>query len=161
LFETVALHEGLFPITESRFTFHQLVHLVDNIRNWGPLSNSSEAAGERAISMIKRTVPKNGGKFHHVVIQSLNLFAFHISLSGSSTALTALNRYNPSERLKTKYAFDLDFDTYFNTRDYSFCSKQSRKVIVESLNMRKNINFNVERSIVYFNDHKIILSGKI
>jgi len=71
-----------------------------------------------------------------------------------------LNRYNPSERLKTKYAFDLDFDTYFNTRDYSFCSKQSRKVIVESLNMRKNINFNVERSIVYFNDHKIILSGK-
>ena len=26
--------------------------------------------------------------------------------------------------------------------------------------MRKNINFNVERSIVYFNDHKIILSGK-
>ena len=71
-----------------------------------------------------------------------------------------MNRYNPSERLKTKYAFDLDFDTYFNTRDYSFCSKQSIKVIVESLNMRKNINFNVERSIVYFNDHKIILSGK-
>ena len=90
----------------------------------------------------------------------VELFAFYISLSGSSTALTALNRYNPSERLKTKYAFDLDFDTYFNTRDYSFCSKQSRKVIVESLNMRKNINFNVERSIVYFNDHKIILSGK-
>ncbi len=83
--------------------------------------------------MIKRTVPKKGGKFHHVVIQSLNLFAFHISLSGSSTALTALNRYNRSERLKTKYAFDLDFDTYFNTRDYSFCSKQSRKVLVESL----------------------------
>ena len=90
--------------------------------------------------MIKRTVPKNGGKIHHVVIQPLNSFAFHILLSCSSTALTALNRYNPSERLKTKYAFDLDFDTYFNTRDYSFCSKQSRKVIVESLNMRKNIN---------------------
>jgi hypothetical protein len=33
LFETVALHEGLFPITESKFTYHQLVHLVDNIRN--------------------------------------------------------------------------------------------------------------------------------
>ena len=79
LFETVALHEGLFPITESRFTFHQLIHLVDNIKNWGPLSNSSEAAGERAIAMIKRTVPKNGGKFHHVVIQSLNYlhFIFH------------------------------------------------------------------------------------
>ena len=58
LFETVVFHEGLFPITESRFTFHQLVHLVDNIRNWGPLSNLSEAAGERAFAMIKRTVPK-------------------------------------------------------------------------------------------------------
>ena len=79
LFETVALHEGLFPITESRFTFHQLIHLVDNIKNWGPLSNSSEAAGERAIAMIKRTVPKNGGNFHHVVIQSMNYlhFIFH------------------------------------------------------------------------------------
>jgi hypothetical protein len=83
LFETVTLHETVpllqdrlfetVPITESRFTFHQLIHLVDNIRNW----------------------------CHHVVIQSLNLFAFHISLSGTSTALTALNRYNPSERLKT------------------------------------------------------------
>jgi len=46
LFETVELHEGLFPISESKFSYHQLVHLFDNIRNWGPLSNSSEAAGE-------------------------------------------------------------------------------------------------------------------
>ena len=74
--------------------------------------------------------------------------------------MTALNRYNPSERLKTKFAFDVDFDTYYNTTDYSFCSKQSRKTIVGSLNMRKNINFNVERRIVYFDDHKIIYSGK-
>ena len=160
LFETVALHEGLFPITESKFTFHQLVHLVDNIRNWGPLSNSSEAAGERAIAMIKRTVPKNGGMIYHAVIRSLNLIAFNVYSPGSSTAMTALNRYNPSERLKTKFAFDVDFDTYYNTTDYSFCSKQSRKTIVGSLNMRKNINFNVERRIVYFDDHKIIYSGK-
>ena len=156
LFETVALHEGLFPITESKFTYHQLVHLVDNIRNWGPLSNSSEAAGERAIAMIKRTVPKNGGKIHHNVILFLNLITFHIKLSGSSTALTALNRYSPSERLKTRYAFDLDFDSFANTGGYTFCTKQSRKVLVESLNMRKNINFNLGRRIVYFNDHKII-----
>ena len=46
LFETVELHEGLYPITESKFSYHQLVHLFDNIRNWGPLSNLSEAAGE-------------------------------------------------------------------------------------------------------------------
>jgi hypothetical protein len=68
LIETVALHEGLFPITESKFTFHQLIHLVDNIRNWGPLTNSSEAAGERAIASIKRTCPTAGGEA---------LFSFH------------------------------------------------------------------------------------
>jgi len=52
LFETVALHEGLFPITESRFSYHQLIHLVQTIRNWEPLTNSSEAAGERAIGIM-------------------------------------------------------------------------------------------------------------
>jgi hypothetical protein len=61
LIETVAVHEGLFPITECKFTFHQLIHLVHNIRNWGPLTNSSEAAGERAIATIKRAVPSKGG----------------------------------------------------------------------------------------------------
>jgi hypothetical protein len=35
--ETVALHSGLYPLIHSKFIYHQLVCIVGNIINVGPL----------------------------------------------------------------------------------------------------------------------------
>jgi len=135
LFETVAVHEGLFPITESRFSYHQLIHLVQNIKNWGPLSNSSEAAGERAIGIIKRYVPKKGG---------------------TGVDLTAIDRYIPKERNNAKDCYDFNFESYSNSKDYSYCTPETANLHKEKLNLRWNV-FS-DQGNANFNDNIIILS---
>ena len=49
IYECLALHEGLFPLPASTFVFHELSHLPDQIRNFGPLKNTDAAAGERGV----------------------------------------------------------------------------------------------------------------
>ena len=58
--ETVSLHESIYPPTESLIVYHQLVDIPDFISKFGPIRGFWTLPEERAISAIKRNVPKGG-----------------------------------------------------------------------------------------------------
>ena len=59
--ETVVTYEGLFPISEHIHGFHQLVCLVKQLKEFGPIRNLMGAVMERALKSIKSVNP-NGGQ---------------------------------------------------------------------------------------------------
>ena len=132
--------EGLLPITESRFSYHQLIHLVQTIRNWGPLTNSSEAAGERAIGIIKGYVPKKGG---------------------TAVDSTTIDRYIPLEKVTARDCYDFDIETFMTSNDYSYCSLETAKLHKVNLNLRWNLFSNKINGNFYFNDNTVILSKSL
>jgi hypothetical protein len=52
--ELLSLKEGLFPDSEARFIFHQLLHLRSSIENFGPIRHTWAMAGERSIRTVKK-----------------------------------------------------------------------------------------------------------
>ena len=61
LVETVVTFEGLFPISEHAHGFHQLVCLVKQLKEFGPIRNLMSATMERCLKSIKDLNP-NGGQ---------------------------------------------------------------------------------------------------
>jgi hypothetical protein len=58
--ETVIIHEGLYPISESMITWHQLIDLPFHIKKFGPLRCWWEFFGERSLSNLKNELPEGG-----------------------------------------------------------------------------------------------------
>lgn len=67
--ETIALYEGLLPDSESCFLIHEVVDLPGFIEGYGPLRCWWTLYGERAISKIKRFVPKGGKSFQKTTVE--------------------------------------------------------------------------------------------
>ena len=59
--ETVVTYEGLFPISEHIHGFHQLLCLVKQIKEFGPIRNLMGAVMERSLKSIKDVNPNGGG----------------------------------------------------------------------------------------------------
>jgi hypothetical protein len=60
IFETGGLREGMFPDSEKQFIFHQIVDIVNNIRNLGHVDGIQCYSGERSLATIGRMLAKGG-----------------------------------------------------------------------------------------------------
>lgn len=54
--ETSALHEGLYPESESTYAWHQPLHLPTHIPLYGPLPGQQCLGGERSLPAVKKNV---------------------------------------------------------------------------------------------------------
>lgn len=59
--ETIAVHEGIFPIFLSDFVYHEMVDVIHHIKCQGPQKAFSTISGERANAVLKKFV-RNGGR---------------------------------------------------------------------------------------------------
>ena len=84
--ETVAVHEGLFPISEWLITYHQLMHLPYFIKKWGPLHCWSSMSYERVHASIKRGIPRGGG--NHLKTASTRYVGLETERSKSGFSLS-------------------------------------------------------------------------
>lgn len=62
--EVVSLHSGMFPLSESTAMYHQLIHLPQFIRQFGPLRGWWSFPAERSMSEIKTNVVKGGVSYY-------------------------------------------------------------------------------------------------
>jgi hypothetical protein len=60
IIETLALKEGLFPLSEATIITHQLMDLPKHIKVSGPLRNWWAFSGERALFTVKKSFRKGG-----------------------------------------------------------------------------------------------------
>jgi hypothetical protein len=68
--ELVGIQHGLFPITESRMPWHQLIDIVPFIKLFGPIRGWWTLGPERVISTLKQSMKKKGGpSFYMTVIK--------------------------------------------------------------------------------------------
>ena len=81
--ELVSLHEGMFPITESKIIWHQLIDLPYHIRKWGMLKLWWAMPGERCLHPLKK----------------------HLPLGGQNNDLTLMNRYAQYELERLRQAY--------------------------------------------------------
>jgi len=73
IIETVATHNGLFPPTESKIIWHQLVDIVPFIEFYGPIRGWWTLPMERALSKFKTNVP-NGGSSYYITAFRRQMF---------------------------------------------------------------------------------------
>jgi hypothetical protein len=69
LIETVAIKEGLFPVSECTISTHMLIDLARYIKLVGNVKGWWALAGERAFSTIKRFLPRGGAKLEKNLLQ--------------------------------------------------------------------------------------------
>jgi hypothetical protein len=81
--ETVCIHEGMFPLYESLFQWHQLIDLARHIKNLSITKNFTCLSSERALHGIKE----------------------HVHFGGRSMDKTVTRRYVANETEKTKLAY--------------------------------------------------------
>lgn len=60
--ELVCVHEGLFPVSETKMVFHQLIDLPHFIKKFGPVRGWWTLPSERGIAIIKRKLTE--GNYH-------------------------------------------------------------------------------------------------
>lgn len=78
--ETISLHEGMFPIFFSDFTYHELIDIVKHIQYQGPQKAFSTFSGERANAVLKKFVRKGGRNSTKTVLNSyLHVEAYNTS----------------------------------------------------------------------------------
>jgi len=58
--ELLCLHEGMFPITENKIIWHQIIDLPQHIPKCGTIKNWWAISGERCLHSIKQHLPKGG-----------------------------------------------------------------------------------------------------
>lgn len=66
--QLIALREGLYPDSEALFCVHQLVHLAEFIKDWGPIMGWWALPGERFISAIKRNLYRGGKSIDALIV---------------------------------------------------------------------------------------------
>jgi hypothetical protein len=75
--EYLALHEGLFPLSQGDLVYHQVSHLMNCIREYGSLRCSGAQAGERANGTLKRLYTKDnkgGVNKHYALVERLDYY---------------------------------------------------------------------------------------
>lgn len=72
--EAICLWEGMFPDAEQYLTTHQLVDMVANMRNLGPLRGWWAASGERIMSRLKRSCPEGGVNYLKIMYEKYIAF---------------------------------------------------------------------------------------
>ena len=65
--EMLCLHEGIYPPSESLFSYHQLIDIVDYLNVLGPIRNWWNLPAERMLSNFKDHKVEGGGKFYQAV----------------------------------------------------------------------------------------------
>jgi hypothetical protein len=60
LLELLCLHEGMFPITENKIIWHQIIDLPLHIPKCGMIKNWWAISGERSLHSIKQYLPTGG-----------------------------------------------------------------------------------------------------
>jgi len=63
LVEATCILEGLFPESESMIYNHQVIDVVGQVKEFGPVQGWWAYYGERAMGMIKRHIPKGGQNY--------------------------------------------------------------------------------------------------
>lgn len=72
--ETISLHDGLFPPSNAKLCFHQMLCSLGHIRHMGGIRGWWAFGGERSLSTIKKFVPRGGNSMIKTVIERLNKF---------------------------------------------------------------------------------------
>jgi hypothetical protein len=130
LIETVAIKEGLFPVSECTISTHMLMDLARYIKLVGNVKGWWAFAGERAFSTIKRYLPRGGAKLEK----------------------TCFNRYCKNEEIVTDncYKFNIVDSINMFSRDEDIYLKNNYKrqdqfqhfYVLNNNNNNNNINNN-------------------
>jgi hypothetical protein len=59
----LCLHEGLYPISESLITWHQILDITMHIKKFGPIKCWWEFSGERSLGAVKKHIKKDGQSY--------------------------------------------------------------------------------------------------
>lgn len=129
ILETVSLHEGLFPESESLFSWHQLIELASHIRLMGLLKNMSCLGGERAMPALKRHVPQ-GGMSYEVSVTKL---------------------YSLEEDARLEAAYDFDLDSMHSTANLLDQHKDLRN----QMHDQRYMSYNSETGRMEFTEHRV------
>ena len=70
LFETCAVHEGLFTEAECTMLLHELIHLPFHMKKMGTVYNFHTLFGERAVKNVKVLKPDGGKSFYNQITES-------------------------------------------------------------------------------------------
>jgi hypothetical protein len=99
--ETLVVHEGLYPITETLIHWHQLMDIVQHIKKCGPLRCWWEFNGERSLADLKKEVPEGGASYDKTVMKSSSMLeeikmqdTFNFSLEDFTAKLRLDNDIN-------------------------------------------------------------------
>jgi hypothetical protein len=110
--ECMGIYEGLFSEKECMFLFHEGLHLARHIRIMGPLHGWWTYSGERAMSFIKKFVPKGGGKS----FDKTCMYAYNASEEAITENSFSENFYNKEMRFtlnsQTKQ-LEFDFNIFY------------------------------------------------
>jgi len=78
IIECICILEGLFPESEAMFPKHQILDLVSQLKQFGPIKGWWALYGERAIGSLKQFVPKGGRNY------TLSTFLQYIDFENST-----------------------------------------------------------------------------
>ena len=133
--EILCLHEGLWPISECKIIFHQLLDLPLHINNVGPLRGCWTLPGERGVGKVKSFVPNGGNNIDK----------------------TVMFKYMEYELAKTDEAFNFSLDNAKFIED--FLSNQTNDGLVGKL--WASLNYCPDgKSQLMFTDKRVILCKK-
>jgi len=129
--ETICLHEGLYPISESTLCWHQLLDITSHIKKFGPIKGFWECSGERSLKTIKAKLPKGGLSYDKSVMLS----------------------YSKLENVTLKQSYCFEIDDIYNIKSNQRTSGQNN-----TLNNINNFeNFSVWNNKMLYTDEKFFL----
>ena len=129
--ETICLHEGLYPISESTICWHQLLDISSHIKKFGPIKGFWECSGERSLKVIKAKLPKGGLSYDKSVMLS----------------------YSKLENVNIKQSYCFEINDIYNIKSNQRTSGQNN-----TLNNINNFkNFSVWNNKMMYTDEKFFL----
>ena len=119
--ETVAIHEGLFPVYESIFAFHQLLDFSKFIKDMSIIKGWSCLASERILHYVKQCLPRGGRNSDKTLMERY----------GPYEDSKCVNAYSTNNTDNNEIEFENDNDVigykngnmYFSSYAYFFLTK--------------------------------------
>jgi len=136
ILETLCLHEGLYPISESTICWHQLLDISSHIKKFGPIKGFWECSGERSMKTIKSRVPKGGTSYDKAVLSS----------------------YSKFENIKLQQSYCFEINDIYNINERNLRTTGENKTL-DTLNDHKN--FSVQNERMMYSDEKFYLNKSI
>lgn len=96
ILETRCIQEGLFPDCQQYYIYHEIIDIVNDIRNLGHVRGLMCFSGERALAKLRRLITKGGVNYMKGLYEAY--VALENSLSTNSNAKVDMSFYDNNKR---------------------------------------------------------------